>query len=146
MSNIISYTFPVSEADVRIILIDDQPWFVAADVCRILGMSNPTEALRSLDDDEKATLSNPEGRAGSGAQKLNIVNESGLYALIFKSRKPEAKKFRKWGTSEVLPAIRKHGAYIDRPEPLTPSEKQLLKELVHKHAAAAGGGQVPNLL
>ena len=140
MSNLISYTFSASESEVRIILIDDQPWFVAKDVCNILGLSNPTEALRSLDDDEKNTLRNPEGiHSGPGNPNVNIVNESGLYALIFKSRKPEAKKFRKWVTSEVLPAIRKHGAYIDRPEPLTPSEKQLLKELVHKRAATAGG-------
>lgn len=164
MSNLVSYTFPVSEANVRIIIQDDQPWFVAADVCRILDISNPTKAVQSLDDDErmtltisegqKMTLDNTEGqktlsnREGiskdkksgrGGAQKLNIVNESGLYALIFKSRKPEAKKFRKWVTSEVLPAIRKHGTYIDRPEPITPSEKQLLKELVHKRAEQAGG-------
>ena len=136
MSNIISYTFSASETEVRIILIDDQPWFVAKDVCNILGLTNSREALRSLDDDEKG-VSNADTLGGK--QKVQIVNESGLYALIFKSRKPEAKKFRKWVTSEVLPAIRKHGAYIDRPEPLTPSEKQLLKELVHKRALAAGG-------
>ncbi|WOE69124.1 BRO family protein [Hydrogenimonas thermophila] len=91
-----------------------EPWFVAKDVCDALGLQNPTEAVRSLDDDEKATLRNPEGRIGNGAQVFNVVNKSGLYALIFKSRKPEAKKFRKWVTSEVLPSIRKHDGYSIR--------------------------------
>ena len=136
MSNLISYTFPAVEAQVRIIIKDDQPWFVAKDVCNILGIKQATRAVEGFDEDEKGVIN---VHTPGGEQKMLAVNESGLYALIFKSRKPEAKKFRKWVTSEVLPAIRKHGAYIDRPEPLTPSEKQLLKELVHKRAATAGG-------
>lgn len=97
---------------VRVYGTPEKPLFVAADVCRILDLSNPTEAIRSLEDDEKLTLSNPEGQTGhGGAQFFNTVTESGLYALIFKSRKPEAKAFRKWVTSEVLPSIRNTGSF-----------------------------------
>ncbi len=105
---------------VRTTIIDGEPWFVAADVCRVLGHSNPTMAISNLDDDERMTLSITddewadlsisEGQRG-GARFLNIVSEPGLYMLIFTSRKPAAKRFRKWVTSEVLPALRKHGHY-----------------------------------
>jgi prophage antirepressor-like protein len=104
-------TFDFKENPVRVVDRDNQPWFVAPDVCRVLEIGNTTEALRSLDEDEKTTISNPEGRAGTGAQSYNIISESGLYSLIFKSRKPQAKTFRKWVTSEVLPAIRVTGRY-----------------------------------
>jgi len=103
--------FDFNENPVRILDQGGEPWFVAADVCRVLEIGNPTEALRNLDEDEKMTLSNPEGRAGIGAQSYNIISESGLYALIFKSRKPQAKAFRKWVTAEVLPAVRQSGRY-----------------------------------
>ena len=83
-------------------------WFVAPDVCKTLGIQNATQALKSLDDDEK--LPYVLHRAGQ-KRKINLVSESGLYALIFKSSKPEAKKFRRWVTKEVIPAIRKTGAY-----------------------------------
>lgn len=66
----------------------------AADVCRVLQMANPTEAVRSLEVDEKTTLSNPEGRAEVGAQTFTLISESGLYTLIFKSRKPQARRIR----------------------------------------------------
>ena len=106
--------FDFHQHAVRVMLRDDAPWFVAADVCRVLEMTNPTEAIRGLDSDEKMTLSNTEGHSGQrgGAQAFAVISESGLYALIFKSRKAEAKKFRKWVTSEVLPAIRQDGAYV----------------------------------
>lgn len=92
-----------------------EPWFVAKDVCDVLEIQNPTDALKSLEEDERMTLDNTEGHSGKrgGAQFFNVVNESGLYALIFKSRKPEAKAFRKWVTSEVLPALRKTGTYTN---------------------------------
>lgn len=126
-------SFDFASISIRIKLISDQPWFVAADVCRILGIKNPSDALKSLDQDEKTTLDNTEGQAGKGAQRFNLVNESGLYALIFKSRKPVAKKFRKWVTNEVLPAIRKTGSYSVA-EPRTtyqPITRQQLNELSH---------------
>lgn len=104
--------FDFKENPVRVVDRENSPWFVAADVCRVLEIGNTTEAIRSLEDFEKMTLSNPEGRAGNGAQSYNLISESGLYALIFKSRKPQAVAFRLWVTSEVLPAIRQNGFYL----------------------------------
>ena len=91
---------------VRVLEIENEPWFVAKDVCDILELSNPSVALKNLDEDERTKFN--LGRQGN----TNLINESGLYALIVRSRKPEAKKFRKWITSEVLPSIRKHGVYM----------------------------------
>ena len=109
--------FKYEEAQMRTIVKDGEPWFVAADVCVVLGVGNPTMAINRLDDDER-TLITVEG-ASNGLQ-INAVNESGLYSLIMTSRKPEAKKFKKWVTAEVLPAIRKTGSYVpaqlDTPE------------------------------
>jgi anti-repressor protein len=87
---------------------------VAADVCRVLELTNPTEALRALDDDEKITISNSDGHSGQrgGAQFLNVVSEPGLYSLILRSRKPRAKDFKRWLTHDVIPSIRKHGGYL----------------------------------
>ena len=95
---------------VRTVLIDDQPWFVAADVCQALAIRNNRDAIARLDDDERgvATTDTP-----SGQQDMGVINESGLYSLILTSRKAEAKRFKKWVTAEVLPAIRKHGRYED---------------------------------
>ncbi len=87
-------------------MIKDEPWFVAVDVCNALSIGNPSDSIRSLDDDE-VTLGTIEG----SHRATNLINESGLYSLIFKSRKPEAKKFKRWVTHEVLPAIRKTGSY-----------------------------------
>ena len=84
-------------------------WFVAADVCAALGLPNTTRALERLDQDEQALIS-IQG-ISRGNDEVNIVNESGLYALIFGSRKEAAKRFKRWVTSEVLPAIRKNGYY-----------------------------------
>lgn len=102
----------------RIIDRNGEPWFALVDICRELEIGNPSQAAAGLDDDERETiippsgmaLSNNEGQRG-GARSMIVVNESGLYNLIFRSRKPEAKRFRKWVTSEVLPQIRKTGAY-----------------------------------
>ena len=100
--------------NVRTMRINGEPWFVAADVCKALEISNPTMALDRLDPDEKMTLSLTEGHSGQrgGAQQVNIVNEPGLYVLIIGSRKPEAKAFKRWITHEVIPTIRKTGGYI----------------------------------
>lgn len=83
-----------------------EPWFVAKDVCDILEISNVTMALQKLDDDERSKFN--LGRQG----ETNIVNEAGLYVLVLGSRKPEAHEFKRWVTHEVLPSIRKHGAYM----------------------------------
>lgn len=99
-------------SDLTVIDIDGDPWFVAHEVCKLLDIRNPRDAVASLDDDEKLTSVIPT--AGQN-RSVNLVSESGLYALIFRSKKPSAKKFRKWVTKEVIPTIRKKGAYnIDR--------------------------------
>ena len=90
-----------------------EPWFVAADVARVLDYRTASDAIRYLDDDEANTLKQ-RIRSENGVEQerqMLIINESGLYNLIFRSRKPEAKKFRKWVTEEVLPSIRKTGSY-----------------------------------
>lgn len=128
--------FSFGQQQVRTLLIDDQPWFVAADVCASLAIANTSLAVNGradretdgLDEDEKgiATVNTP-----SGDQEMLVVNESGLYALIFKSRKAEAKRFKKWVTAEVLPAIRKHGRYEDSRSVMKP----MLDDLVGKAGA-----------
>lgn len=97
--------FSFDRHSVRVVVVDDAPWFVAADVCVALDIQNPTDALKRLDDDERASFN--LGRQG----EANVINESGLYSLVLGSRKPEAKKFKKWVTSEVLPTLRKTGSY-----------------------------------
>ncbi len=99
--------------EIRTIMQEGEPWFVAADVCRALEIGNPTMSLGRLDEDEKMTLNSTEGHSGQrgGAQFLNVVNEPGLYSLVLGSRKPEAKAFKRWITHEVIPAIRKTGVY-----------------------------------
>ena len=88
-----------------------EPWFVAKDVCDILELTNPAVALQSLDDDEKTNLSNSYVWSESGRRPL-IISEPGLYRLVMRSRKPEAKEFQRWVTHEVLPSIRRTGGYI----------------------------------
>lgn len=99
---------PFENHNIRLLLIDDEPWFVAPDTCDALAIVNTARAMSRLDDDEKGVHSmNTPG----GTQKLSIINEPGLFSLILTSRKPEAKRFKKWVTSEVLPSLRKHGSY-----------------------------------
>lgn len=90
---------------IRTLVIDGEPWFVAADVCKILGIQNVTQAIRQLEDFERSMFN--IGRQG----KTNIISESGFYTLVLRSRKAVAKPFRIWVTSEVLPSIRKTGKY-----------------------------------
>ena len=102
---------------VRTIKSNNNIWFAAKDVCEILELTNTTVAIQNLDPDEVTKLN-----LGSQYGETNFINESGLYALIIRSRKPEAKKFRKWITSEVLPSIRKNGGYIDGQDTLSDDE------------------------
>lgn len=92
-----------------------EPWFVAKDACDILELNNVTEALRPLDDDEKSNFRISEVAQNGGRAPL-IISEPGLYKLIMRSRKPEAKEFQRWVTHEVLPQIRKTGGYIPTSE------------------------------
>ena len=105
MNDIQIFNFQSNE--VRVVKDDNgEPWFVAKDICDVLGIRNATQAVGQLDEDERSMFC--IGRQGN----TNIINESGLYALVIRSNKPNARKFRKWITSEVLPSIRKHGGYI----------------------------------
>lgn len=104
---------------VRTMNKDGEPWFVAVDVCKALEISNNRMAINRLDDDEKGvSLTDTLG----GKQDMTIINESGLYSLVLGSRKPEAKKFKRWITHEVIPSIRKTGGYIAGQENLSDSE------------------------
>ncbi len=103
--------------EIRAIEMKNEPWFVAKDVCEILELTNTTVAIQNLDEDEVTKLN-----LGSQYGETNFINESGLYTLIIRSRKPEAKKFRKWVTNEVLPSIRKTGGYIAGEENMSEDE------------------------
>jgi prophage antirepressor-like protein len=98
---------------VRTVLIDGEPWFVATDVAEALGFRDAHNAIRGLDEDEQGThnVSTP-----GGDQAVAIVNEPGIYSLIFRSRKPEAKAFKRWIAHEVLPTLRRQGFYGMHPE------------------------------
>ena len=100
--------------EIRTALVNDEPMFCLIDICKALEMSNPTMVAQRLDDDERTKLD--LGRQG----ETNFITESGLYAVILRSDKPNAKKFRKWVTSEVLPTIRKTGSYN---KPMSTAEK-----------------------
>ena len=93
---------------VRTIRLDGEPWFVAADVCAVLGLNNPSQALSSLEADERRLITNEAWRANGG---MAIVSEPGLYSLILRSRRPEARDFRRWIIHEVLPTLRQSGEY-----------------------------------
>jgi hypothetical protein len=103
--------FRFESREVRTLLIDDRPWFVASDVALALMYSEAKDMTRNLDDDEKGRQIVP---TLGGEQEMLVINESGLYSAILRSRKTEAKRFKKWVTAEVLPAIRKHGRYEDQ--------------------------------
>lgn len=115
--------FSFNGQTIRVGVQDGEPWFVSVDVCAQLEHSNSRMAISGLDDDEKGVTS---AYTLGGEQTLNVVNESGLYQLIFKSKKPQAKAFRRWVTREVLPSIRKTGSYKSA-EVEAPDEIRLLQ-------------------
>lgn len=96
--------------EIRTMTIGNEPWFVGKDVAEVLGYSNTRDALNKRVDDEDKGVANCDTLGGT--QEMTIINESGLYSLILSSKLPKAKEFKRWVTSEVLPAIRKHGAYM----------------------------------
>ena len=105
-SALLSYQF--NDEPVRVTMVDGEPWFIANDLCAVLDIRNPRDAVSALVDDEAGVvITDTSGQR----REMKIVSESGMYALIFRSRKPEAKRFRKWVTAEVLPSIRKTGRY-----------------------------------
>lgn len=112
MNNIIPFEYKAKE--IRVIQDEQgEPWWVAKDVCDVLGLSDPSMALRNLDNDEKGTN---KVCTLKGPQEMLIINESGLYNLIIRSNKPEANKFRRWITHDVIPSIRKTGSYKIHPD------------------------------
>ena len=115
---------------------DGSIWFVAKDVCDILDIKNATQAIGNLDNDERSMKN--IGRQG----KANIISESGLYALIMRSNKPEAKLFRKWVTSEVLPAICKTGSYTVAT--LTPAQQRKVQQAVAEKIRRSRGHGTPS--
>lgn len=120
---------------------DSEPWFVVADVCKALGLSNPSAAIARLDGDD---LSTTEVIDSMGRRQVaNITNESGLYGLIFLSRKTEAKRFKRWVTSVVLPALRKAGKFeIDAPEDYPAALRALASEVEQKQLLAARNAEL----
>ena len=117
------FTYNKNSQPIRVEMINDEPWFVAKDICKCLGLDNNRHAVSKLDDDEKGVMvcDTPGGK-----QNLAAVNESGLYNLIFASRKPEARAFRKWVTGEVLPAIRRTGGYMAPEYPRYPRRHEAM--------------------
>lgn len=101
-------TFDFDRRPVRIVIFDDAPWWVATDLASILGYGSAKDLCRNLDDDEKGRHNVP---TPGGEQEHTIISESGLYNAIFRSRRDEARAFRRWVTGEVLPALRRHGRY-----------------------------------
>ena len=128
--------------DVRIILQDNEPWFVAKDVCDCLEHTNTTMALQRLDADERAKLN--LGRQG----ETNVINEYGLYSLVLSSRKPEAKEFKRWITHDVLPSLRKYGTYsMDIPRTLPDALKAYASEIeAHNQTKALLEEQKPKVI
>lgn len=116
----------------RVFVIDDQPWFIAKDVCDALDIGNPSQAVTRLDDDEKGITTND---TPGGNQESITVSEPGLYTLILTSRKPEAKAFKRWITHDVIPAIRRNGVYATPAavEEMTP-EELMAKALIAANA------------
>lgn len=109
-------TFSFESNSIRTLAIDNEPWFVAKDLCDTLGIKNPTQALENLDEDERSMFNIGRSKVHGGGGEVNIVSESGMYTLILRCRDAVKKgsvphRFRKWVTAEVLPAIRKTGKY-----------------------------------
>jgi prophage antirepressor-like protein len=143
MSNLSVFSFEEKEG--RFVGIAEKPEWVAADVCACLQLSDTSKALETLEPDEKGTKN---VRTPGGEQEMLTVTEPGLYRLIFKSRKPVAKRFQRWVFHEVLPAIRKTGSYslpiVQPPTPVLPPVEQRLKTLVEamKTLAELTGGRL----
>lgn len=126
MNDLIIFNSP-EFGEIRSTMIDGEPWLVGKDVATALGYQNPQRAIRDHVDDEDKGVT--EMVTPGGKQELSIINESGLYSLIFSSKLPNAKAFKHWVTSEVLPSIRKTGFYGVRPLP-TPADSVRAAELL----------------
>nr|BEK68792.1 hypothetical protein KPHV_60190 [Kitasatospora purpeofusca] len=124
MSSIIPYTFPETGTPVRVLTIESEPWWIAGDVCAALDITNVGNALSRLDDDEKGSIRLADGTSGNPNRA--IINEPGLYSLILRSDRPDARAFKRWVTHEVLPSVRRTGSYSVAPAaPALPSPREL---------------------
>ncbi len=116
-TNVQVYRFEPADAQVRLVLRDGEPWFVASDLAAVLGLGRQQDATRYLDDDERQLIdtdtvpTNPAGAVSSKNPQTLVVSEAGMYSMILRSRKAQAKVFKRWVTHEVLPAIRRAGRY-----------------------------------
>lgn len=136
-------TFNFEQSSIRVIAVNNEPWFVAKDVCDTLGIKNPTQALENLDEDERAMFNiGLEQRVNfdNRVSEINIVSESGMYTLILRCRDAVKKgsvphRFRKWVTAEVLPQIRKTGKYAQQYhlQPIDPMRELMTKEMPIEH-------------
>lgn len=146
MQSVTESIFSFNDHSIRVIMQDSQPWFVANDICSALGYLNSRKAIADhLDEDEKGvTISYTPG----GNQKLTIISESGMYTLVLRSHKPEARKFAKWVTGEVLPTIRKTGGYgqLKAIDPLNPKlmkeSRAVALEYLDAHEKAVKAGKI----
>ena len=127
---------------VRTVMQNGEPWFVAADVCKALEIANSRDALSRLDSDEKSVASTD---TPGGRQCMTVINEPGLYSLVLGSRKPEAKAFKRWITHEVIPSIRKSGGYIAGQESMTDAELLSKALLVAKRQIDARDKQIADM-
>lgn len=132
--------------NVRIILQDNEPWFVAKDICDCLEINNSRQALSRLDSDEKNSVILNDGTQGN--PEKSVVNEYGLYSLVLSSRKPEAKEFKRWITHEVIPSLRKYGTYsMDIPRTLPDALKAYASEIeAHNKTKALLEEQKPKVV
>lgn len=125
--------FNFENNQVRTLLINDEPWFVGKNVAQILGYSNPRDALsKHVDDEDKNIVAIRDGNKGNPNQ--TVINESGVYALVFSSKLPSAIRFKRWVTSEVLPQIRKTGSYAS---PQLTGEELMAKALIEANSVLA---------
>lgn len=125
---------------VRTALVNEEPMFCLIDICKALEIKNATDVAKRLDEDELTRLN-----LGSRAGETNFITESGLYAVILRSDKPNAKKFRKWVTSEVLPSIRKNGGYIAGQENMTDDELMAKALMVAQNKIAERDKQIERM-
>lgn len=129
------------EALVRVVSLDSEPWFVAADVCRILGLSNPSKSVSSLEKDEVRTYTLTGSEGTPGNPTVNIISEPGYYRLTFRSNKPIAKRLTRWLAHEVLPSIRKTGRYEAQTTVIPPAGDQ-----VQDIALVVGSADLPSFM
>ena len=129
--------FKYKAQEVRTVEIDGESWFVAKDVCDILGLANARKSVKSLDNDEKSSVTISYGTSPKGGNpNMTVVNEPGMYKLIFKSRKSEAKEFTRWVTHEVLPQIRQHGMYLtDKVAEVASTDPTAFDELLARYVS-----------